>query len=76
MFISKLFQNYSRVLFNEPKDGKNKAEDSVKKSHDQDAEVVADRDTKTKTSNIDENKKALVQKFPSFLAFLKSTPEN
>ena len=70
------FQNFSRVLFSDPKDGKNKAEDSVKKGHNQDADVVADRDTETKTSNIDENKKALVKKFPAFLAFLQSTPEN
>ena len=76
MFISIFFQNFSWVLFNEPKGSRNENEDSVIQGLDEDADVTTDRGTKSKTSNMDEKRKALVKKSPVFLTYLQSTPEN
>ena len=70
MLISTLIQDFSRLLFNEPKRVKNKTEDSFKKGCDKEKDAVDKKGTKSKASHINkDSRKALVKKNPIFFDF-------
>ena len=70
MFISTHFQDFSRVLFNEPKSVQNETDDSFKKGCDEDKVAVDNRGNTSKTSNVNKtSKKAVVKKNPIFFDF-------